>query len=74
VKEISLAFGKKSNIIPIPSFAQKIIKTVKPNIHRRLFSNLVVDNSQTCEILNYFPEFTFQQGIHEMVEWYKSNK
>src|SRR3989304_1302269 len=40
VKEISKAFGKKNNIIPIPLIAQKIIKTFKPDIHRRLFGNL----------------------------------
>ena len=74
VIEISNAFGKKNNIIPIPFIAQKLIKTLKPNIHQRLFGNLIIDNTQTCQILNYIPEYTFQQGISEMVEWYKSNK
>src|SRR3972149_7607095 len=72
VKEISKAFGKKNNIIPIPLIAQKIIKIVKPDIHRRLFGNLVVDNSQTRKLLNYSPEYSFGQGIPEMVEWYLS--
>jgi len=73
VKEISLNLGRKNNIIPIPSLTQKIVKTFKPNIHQRLFGNLVVDNSQTRKELNYKPEYSFEQGIKEMVEWYKAN-
>lgn len=74
VKEISINFGRKNNIIPIPILAQKIVKTFKSSIHQRLFGNLVVDNSQTRKVLNYSPEYSFQQGIREMVEWYKQNK
>src|SRR3972149_3128932 len=74
IKEISLAFGIKNNIITIPGFAQKIIKTLKPGIYQRLFGDLLIDNSLTRKILNYSPEFTFQQGIREMVDWYKTNK
>ena len=74
VKEISKASGKKNNILPIPGLMQKMVKTFKPEIHRRLFGNLEVDNSKTCEILNYQPEYLFEQGIREMVEWYKKNK
>jgi len=74
VKEISKASGKKNNIIPIPTIAQKLIKTIKPNIHQRLFGNLVVNDTQTSKILNYSPEYSFEQGNSEMVEWDKKNK
>jgi nucleoside-diphosphate-sugar epimerase len=72
VKEISKASGKKKNVLPIPGMAQKMVHSLKPGIHRRLFGNLEIDNTKTCEILNYQPEYSFDQGIREMVEGYKS--
>ena len=73
VKQISIASLKKHNIIAIPGIMQKSVKLLKPEIHRRIFGNLEVDNTETCNMLGYIPEYSFESGIKEMVEWYKSS-
>lgn len=71
---IKEALRKKRLIISIPKFIRKPIQTIKPVIFERLFGSLELDNSLTNKRLNFETPFSIEQGIQEMVEWYKQNK
>jgi nucleoside-diphosphate-sugar epimerase len=49
----------------------------KPSLTARYFdyitSDMVLDISKAKRILGYKPEYTVEQGIKEMVKWFKSN-
>ena len=70
VKEIAGKMAGNKKILPIPGFTQKALKAVKPDFHQRLFGDLVVDNQQTREMLDWEPKYSFSQGIQSMVEAY----
>ena len=37
--------------------------TGKKNVYHRLFGSLQVDISKTCDVLNWSPPFTLEEGI-----------
>jgi nucleoside-diphosphate-sugar epimerase len=72
VKTIRTHAKKNNLIIPIPGIFQRILKIIKPAIHQRIFGNLEVDNQYTAKTLNHKPTYTFEDGITDMVKWFKS--
>lgn len=71
---ISKAFNKHVFLLKVPHFLRSIINKIKPSIIERLFGSLELDNSSTNKKLRFIPPFTSEEGIIEMVEWYKHNK
>jgi nucleoside-diphosphate-sugar epimerase len=74
VKLIARASQKKVYLLKVPGFVLGISKRIKPSIVDRLFGSLVLDNSSTNKKLGFVPPFSSEEGVSEMVEWYKSNK
>lgn len=72
-KYIIQNLGEKRLLFSIPSFSLKLLKTLKPNIFERLFGSLELDNSHTNKKLNFVPPFSSNDGIKEMVNWYKDS-
>jgi UDP-glucose 4-epimerase len=70
---IGRAFNK-SILLPQVPFIRSIVGKLKPTIIERLFGSLELDNSLTNKILGFVPPFSTEEGIKEMVEWYKHNK
>ncbi len=68
------ASNKKVILLEIPHFMISMAKKIKPSIVDRLFGSLVLDNSSTNKRLNYSPPYSSEDGIREMVEWYKKSK
>ncbi|MFY2509923.1 UDP-glucose 4-epimerase family protein [Vibrio pectenicida] len=68
--------GKRSVLIPIPSaFLQNLCIFIgKKDIGRRLCSSLHVDVSETKNILNWQPPYSFEQGIVNTVLAYLSSQ
>jgi UDP-glucose 4-epimerase len=73
VREIAEKMPGNKRILPIPGFTQNALKAVKPDFHQRLFGDLVVDNQQTREVLDWEPKYTFSEGIQSMVEAYQES-
>lgn len=67
--------GKKSFLIPIPAvFLQAFCTFIgKKDIGRRLCSSLHVDISETKNVLNWQPPYSFEQGICNTVLAYLSS-
>ncbi len=73
-RKIATALGKNRMLLSIPFIFRSILKKVKPMIFERLFGSLEMDNSSTNIRLGFNPPYTTDQGIAEMVAWYKQNK
>lgn len=72
VKMIAESLNKKVILIKIPKLIIFALSKLKPNSFRRLFGSFEIDNSKTNQILNFVPPFTKEEGISEMVEWYRN--
>jgi UDP-glucose 4-epimerase len=66
--------GKKEDLVTIPAIFRGLLKIVRPAMHTRLFGSFVVNNSATNKTLGFVPPFSSEQGISEMVKWYKALK
>ena len=56
---------RKKYIIRFPFF-KSLLCLLKPNIHSKLYNDLVVNNIMTQQILKYKNPYTFEQGIKEV--------
>lgn len=72
VKAISKSLGKKDSLISIPSFILKALKWIRPNEYYKLFGTLRLENNFPYEDL--IQRYTVDNGIEEMVVWYRNNK
>ena len=52
---IKKSLGEKNNLIAIPDFLRSVIKTIKPNLYKRLFGSFVIDSKKTNATLNFVP-------------------
>jgi nucleoside-diphosphate-sugar epimerase len=71
---ISKALGKKRVLIQFPKFVLNVANLFKPTYVYRLFGSIVLDNSSTNKSLEFLPPYTSEEGILDMVNWYKSGK
>ncbi len=65
--------GRRRNI-RIPGLIRRAIQRVKPAEYQRLFGSLEVDAAESWSRLGQQPPYTFEEGIEEMVEWYKKHQ
>ena len=68
VNEINNSRDSRKKIIRMPKFMMKVIKTILPEMHNKLFDDFVVDNSSTNQRLNFTPPYSFETGMREMME------
>lgn len=74
IRLIAGAFNKKIYLITLPGIFQKLMNRLLPRYYKRLFRSLVFNNSKTRKTLNYVPQYSTEDGIKKMVDWYKSNQ
>lgn len=74
VELIGKYVNPKSHLFVLPEFIVNILRTIKPAIADRLWGSLELDCSWTNKILDFTPPFSPEQGIREMVNWYKESK
>jgi UDP-glucose 4-epimerase len=67
IKLIAKELNKKIYLIEIPFF-RLFLKKIKPNIHKRLYESLEVDNSLTKQVLNLKNPYTLEEGIRYMIK------
>jgi UDP-glucose 4-epimerase len=66
IQKIADAMGKKRYLLNIPLF-ENFLKYFKPSFYKRLFGNLIIDNSLTKKQLNFSNPYTTDQGIWMML-------
>lgn len=66
IEQISNALGKKVCLMKIPLFG-KVLKMIKPLLHKKLYGNLKVDNSDTKKVLGVQNIYTVEDGIEFMI-------
>ena len=62
---------KNSHLIKIPTFILKLLKVIRPNEYNKLFGSLTISTNFPFE--NLIKRSTVEEGIAEMVEYYKLN-
>ena len=63
--------GKKKNLIYIPDWMQAVIRKLRYSLYIRLFGSFVISNSLTNKKLNFEPPYSTEEGIRNMVNWFK---
>jgi UDP-glucose 4-epimerase len=68
IKLIAKVLGKEIYLIKLPLF-QRLLKSLKPSFHKRLYGSLMIDATQTKEILfeNKALPYSVEQGIELMI-------
>ena len=74
IKMIASASNKKLILFKLPGLLLHLAKIIRPSIVDRLFGSLELNNINTNYQLGFLPPFTIQEGINEMVTWYKKGK
>jgi nucleoside-diphosphate-sugar epimerase len=74
VQLIAEASNKSVVLFKVPIFMISVMKKVRPSIVDRLFGSLELDNTSTNKRLNFVPPYSSEDGIREMVQWYKKSK
>lgn len=67
IELIGNSLDKNIYLIKIPLF-EFFLKLVKPNLHKRLYENLEIDNTLTKERLNFKNNLTIEEGISLMIK------
>lgn len=68
ISEIAKGKNIQIKLISIPGLVRFAIKKLAPEIYKRLFGSLVVDDSATRNILNFEPPYSFEEGIRLMAK------
>lgn len=74
IRIIGDKLGKKTKLISIPRFMRKLMNMVKPGLYKRLFGSFVIDNSSTNQRLQFTPPYSTEEGVKQMVDWYKAKQ
>jgi len=69
IKLINQTLGRKNLTVKIPSFALKFMRWIRPLEYNKLFGTLHLETNFPFEDL--IQRYTIEQGIREMVEWYR---
>lgn len=73
VRIIGDKLGKKTKLVSIPGFMRRLMNIVKPGLYKRLFGSFVIDNTNTNRRLNFTPPYSTEEGVQQMVDWYKQH-
>ena len=67
---IAYYLGEKIPLFKIPDYGLNLLSKIKPNEFEKLFGTLRINTNFPYEELIH--RYTVEEGIQEMVEWYKS--
>lgn len=72
IQLIAAGFKKRVFLLGIPRIVLSVMKRILPSITDRLYGSLVLDNRNTNRVLNFTPPYSSEEGVREMVDWYKT--
>lgn len=73
ISEMRKNMNKSPHLFQLPSFIVSLLRRLKPEFALRLFGSLEMDTQPTFQKLKFKPPYSTEQGIREMVAWYKQN-
>lgn len=73
IQNIQTNLGQQNKLFTLSKPFRALIKLIKPELYKRLFCSLVVENTEAYSRLNFTPPFSSEYGIEEMVNHYKEN-
>lgn len=68
LKSMAMAKGLDTKLVSIPGILRKVIKVLKPEIYKRVFGSLVVDDSDTRKKLDFSPPLSMDEGMEIMIK------
>lgn len=71
VNEIKKNLRRRPILVSMPNFLRKLLSEIKPNLYKRLFGSFKINAENSLQIAGFMLPYTFEQGISEMVEYYK---
>lgn len=69
---IASNLGKRRVFILLPNYIVGKIKKLKSNLLSALWGSFIVDSQVGFDHLNFKPKYSVEQGISDMVNWYKN--
>ena len=66
--------GKSRRLFTVPGPLRAGIRIIRPALYTRLFGSFVVDNGATNRKLDFIPPYTTEQGVAQMVNWFKQHR
>ena len=72
IAEMRKNMGRPVRLFAMQSILKRVLKKVKPEMYIRLYGSLEMNPQNTFESLNFKPPYSVEEGIREMVKWYKS--
>jgi len=73
IQNIQTNLGQQNKLFSLPKSFRILIKLLKPELYKRLFCSLVVENTKAYDNLNFIPPYSTSEGIEDMVNHYKEN-
>jgi len=61
----------KGRLIKLSGFFLRILRWLKPGLVQRLWGSFLIDTEQTNKQLNFNPPYESENGIRQMVQWFK---
>jgi len=71
VSHINLHMDNNARLIKLNSFFLRILRWLKPGLVQRLWGSFLIDTQQTNKQLNFKPPYKSEEGIRQMVMWFK---
>ena len=72
ISEMRKKMARPTRLFTMPSPLKWVLKKVKPEMYIRLYGSLEMDAQDSFKRLNFTPPYSIEQGIGEMVKWYKN--
>jgi len=71
ISHINKHMDNKGRLIKLNGFFLRILRWLKPGLIQRLWGSFMIDTEQTNAQLNFNPPYESEEGIRQMVEWFK---
>ncbi|WP_298740356.1 NAD-dependent epimerase/dehydratase family protein [uncultured Chitinophaga sp.] len=73
VKAMRNSMQRRANTVAMPGLFKMLLRKMKPALYARLYGSFVVQNENTNRTLDFTPPVATEDGIHEMVQWFKAS-
>jgi nucleoside-diphosphate-sugar epimerase len=72
IGEMRRKMARPTRLFAMPSPLKWVLRKIKPEMYIRLYGSLEMDAQDSFKRLNFTPPYSIEQGIGEMVKWYKN--
>lgn len=73
INSINKHMDNKGRLIKLNGIFLRILRWLKPGLVQRLWGSFKIETDQTNRQLNFNPPYESEEGIRQMVEWFKTS-